>query len=286
MKNRMMLMFWLFGVLGAQAQSEVASDSTGLPGDQFSLEGALTLFQKAESPEDFEKSLNDESSQVNNLDLNGDDETDYIRVISKTEEETHIFVLQVPVSENESQDIAVIELEKTGNEEAHLQIIGDEEIFGVEIIVEPGDPGQDEGVESKKGGPSLSTVNTAQIVINVWSWSCVRYVYRPGYRPWVSPWGWRHYPGWWRPWRPLGWSFWRPVKVRHYSPTIRIVHKHRLNRAHGMYKPIRVHSTTVRTRHAGVHSNYKVSRTKTTIKGPRGKTTTHTRTTVKKSRRG
>lgn len=286
MKNRMMLFAWVFVVLSAQAQSEVTPDSTGLPGDQFSLEGALTLFQKADSPEAFEKMLNDETSQVNNLDLNGDGEADYIRVISKTEGETHIFVLQVPVNENENQDIAVIELEKTGNEEAQLQIIGDEEIFGEELIIEPTEAGQDEGVEPKKGGPSAMYLPPAQIFVNVWSWPSVRFVYRPGYRPWISPWGWRHYPGWWRPWRPLGWTYWRPAKVRHYSPTIRVVHQHRLHRAHGIYKPIRMRSTTVKTRYGGAHSQYKVRRTKTTIQGPRGKTTTRTRTTVKKSRRG
>ena len=41
------------------AQDDVAAaDSTGLPGDNFSLEGAIDLFKKAESPEDFEKLLN------------------------------------------------------------------------------------------------------------------------------------------------------------------------------------------------------------------------------------
>lgn len=154
------------------------------------------------------------------------------------------------------------------------------------MYVEPGDGEEDPGVEKKKGGPNGFGMANTQLVVNVWGWPCVRYVYLPTYRPWISPWGWRRYPTWWRPWRPLGWSTWRPVRVRHYSPTIRIVHAPRLHRAHKIYKPIRVHSTTVRTRHAGAHSNFKVSRTKTTIKGPRGKTVTRTKTTVKRGRRG
>ena len=42
----------LFGSGFAMAQNN-ASDSTGLPGDNFSLEGALELFKKSESPEAF-----------------------------------------------------------------------------------------------------------------------------------------------------------------------------------------------------------------------------------------
>ncbi len=45
--------------------------------------------------------------------------------------------LQAIVSQNESQDIAVIELEKTGENNAVLQIVGDEDIYGEETIVEP-----------------------------------------------------------------------------------------------------------------------------------------------------
>src|SRR5687767_3631996 len=123
--------------LKVQAQHDL-SDSTGLPGDNFSLQGALDLFKKAGSPEEFEKLLNSEDSKVNNLDLNEDGNTDYIRVVSKRENDVQIFVLQSLVAENESQDIAVIELEKTGKDNAVIEIVGDEDIFGEETIVEPG----------------------------------------------------------------------------------------------------------------------------------------------------
>lgn len=56
---------------------------------------------------------------------------------SKQDGDVHVFILQALVSETESQDIAVIELEKTGDNEANVQIIGDEEIFGEEMILEP-----------------------------------------------------------------------------------------------------------------------------------------------------
>jgi hypothetical protein len=53
------------------------------------------------------------------------------------------FVLQAVVSENEKQDIAVIEIEKTGDTTAVLQIIGDEDIYGEQVIVEPDGGGDD-----------------------------------------------------------------------------------------------------------------------------------------------
>ncbi|MBK8142960.1 MAG: hypothetical protein IPK57_19645 [Chitinophagaceae bacterium] len=41
----------------ATAQNQPGVDSTGLPGDDFSLQGALQMFQDATTIEDFEKLL-------------------------------------------------------------------------------------------------------------------------------------------------------------------------------------------------------------------------------------
>src|SRR5690606_5212214 len=93
-------------------------DSTGLPGDHFSLDGALELFKNAESPEAFEKALNTENNYVNNLDLNHDGDIDYVRVIDHSEEDAHALVLQAIVAKEEFHDIAVIEIEKPSDAEA------------------------------------------------------------------------------------------------------------------------------------------------------------------------
>ncbi|HNR16687.1 MAG TPA: hypothetical protein PKG90_08495, partial [Chitinophagaceae bacterium] len=132
------------------------ADSTGVPGDNFDLQGALQMFQKATSPEDFEKLINSQDNNVNNLDLNGDGETDYIKVIDKMDGDVHAFVLQVPVSEKENQDIAVIELEKTGDTTAILQIIGDEDIYGEQVIVEPDGGGDDAAYINWSNNTNLS----------------------------------------------------------------------------------------------------------------------------------
>lgn len=270
-------------VITTLAQKQSGVDSTGLPGDNFSLQGALQMFQKAGSPEEFEKLINTENNNINNLDLNGDGEIDYIRVIDKTEKGSHAFILQAPVSETESQDIAVIELEKTGDTTAIIQIIGDEEIYGEQVIVEPDGGEQAAGEMPISGkGPSILFIeyDPSRIIINVWFWPSVRFVYGPLYRPWISPWRWRYYPGWWRPWRPLHWHIWHPRRIHYHRPFV-IVHTHRVFHAHRIYTPVRTSSVTVRTRHATAVGHYRVNRTKTSVTGPRGNTTTVKKTTVR-----
>jgi hypothetical protein len=281
----LLLSTFLVFSLATVAQNKSGVDSTGLPGDNFSLQGALGMFKKAGSPEEFEKLINLEDNGVNNLDLNGDGETDYIRVIDKSDKDAHAFVLQVAVSEKENQDIAVIELEKTGDQEAVVQIIGDEDIYGEAVIVEPGDAGNafvEENTEAVTGGPYIDETDLATpgIVVNVWLWPSVRYIYGPVYRPWISPWRWHYYPTWYRPWRPLGWHAFRP-RFYHYHRPFVVVHTHRVVRAHRVYTPVRVSSVTVRTRNSVAVNNYRVTRTKTTVTGPRGNSATRTSTTVR-----
>ena len=251
-------------------------DSTGMPGDNFSLQGALEMFKQAASPEEFEKLINTQDKNVNNLDLNGDGEIDYIKVIDKADKDVHAFVLQVAVSETENQDIAVIELEKTGDTTAVLQIIGDEEIFGEQVIVEASEEG-DEVIEDNNNtpgnGPSVNFFETNRVVVNVFFWPHVRFVYRSVYNPWVSPWRWRHYPNYWKPWRPYAWHVFHPMRY-HYHRHCAIVHTHRVIAAHRVYTPYRVSSVTVRTRTTVARNNYKVTRTtkRTVVTGPRGNT--------------
>jgi hypothetical protein len=261
----------------------IQNDSTGLPGDNFSLEGALELFKRSGSPEEFEKMINSEDNKVNNLDLNEDGETDYIKVIDKSEKDVHAFILQAAVSENESQDIAVIALEKTSEGNAVAQIVGDEDIYGEETIIEP-----TEKIKSNAGATS------SNVTVNVWAWPAVRYVYGPAYTVWVSPWGWRTRPAWWRPWRPVRYG----VYYRHRAPYVHryaVVHTHRITHAHRIYRPVRTTSVIVTNRHRPAVTHYRTTRTvqrgdkevtrsKTTIEGPRGNKVTRKSTKVRKKK--
>ena len=252
--------------------SQEETDSTGFAGDHFSLEGALEMFKQSASPEEFEKKLNTEDSYVNNLDLNEDGEIDYIKVIDNLEKEVHAIVLQVDVNAEETQDIAVILIEKTGAESAILQIIGDEDVYGEETIVEP----FAEDVDSGGKGGYLPSFSAVRVTVNVWAWPSVRFIYAPAYRPYVSPWRWRYYPSWYTPWRPHPWRWHyshRTVYHVHYKPFA----THRVVKAHSFYKPKRKSSVTVQTR--TVHTRTVVK------KGPGGKGVSVKKNTVTKSTR-
>jgi hypothetical protein len=241
-------------MLSAIAGNGQETESTGLPGENFSLEGALELFKGSESPEEFEKKLNSEDGKVNNLDLNGDGEIDYIKVIDKNDGNVHAFILQAVVSEHESQDVAVIELEKEADDKATLQIVGDEALYGEETIVEP-----QQEIKSHAG------TKTSNVTVNVYTWPVVHYIYRPTYRIWVSPWGWHARPVWWRPWRPVHYHVFYPYHAP-YRHRYVVVHTHRTIVAHRIYRPARTTSVIVRTRHQEPVNRYRAQHVdKTTV---------------------
>jgi hypothetical protein len=264
----------------AQEASTPSAESE-LLGDNFSLEGALEMFKLSSSLAAFEARLNDESNSVNNLDLNADGEVDYIRVIDNvsTDGKDHAIVLQVPVNEAESQDIAVIAIEKVAEEDAVLQIIGDELLYGTDHLVEPFATAE----EMEGRGPS-ATLALRRIRVNVWAWGPVRLIYGPRYVPYVSPWRWRVYPPAWRPWRPVSVTVFRPRVVRYRSP-YRVTTTRRVVRAHRLYTPQRRTSTVVVSRRT-VRTGSGVRKTTRVRTQRNGRVKTGQRTTVKRRRRG
>ncbi|WP_353087500.1 hypothetical protein [Flavobacterium sp.] len=209
-------------------------------GENFSLEGALALFQKSQSIEAFEQALNAEDNGVNNLDLNLDGQVDYITVTDFQEGDTHALVLSIYLSDQEKQDVAVIGIEKTGPESAQLQIEGDEALYATNTIVEP----QEVSETIKSKGPNGMHYDAKAIGVNVWLWPVVRFMYSPGYVVWRSPWRWRVYPQGWRPWRVVSYS----VFTTRFAPH-RLVYRRVPTRtvvvAHRVYRPNRRHTTAV-----------------------------------------
>jgi len=242
--KKLLPLLFLLGGITAYSQT----DQSELPGDNFSLEGALELFKKSPSPEEFEHLLNSPDSKVNNLDLNGDNAIDYIRVIDRNEGNVHAFILQAVVSETESQDVAVIELEKLANGKAVLQITGDADIYGIETIIEP-----TEEVRVNAG------TSTARTVVNVWAWPSVQYIYNPYYSVWISPWRWSVRPVWWSPWRPVSYYMYDPWWAP-YRPYYSVCYSHRVAYAHNLYRPYRTTSVAVYNRHYNQMAHYRSSR--------------------------
>ncbi|MEL6659163.1 MAG: hypothetical protein AAFP77_24660 [Bacteroidota bacterium] len=284
MKNSLLicliLSMCLTTTVKAQDAAATATENETL-GDNFSLEGALEMFKTSETLEEFEAKINDESNSVNNLDLNEDGEIDYVRVIDNIGENgtDHAIVLQVPISEDELQDIAVIAIEKVADEDAMLQIIGDEVLYGEDHIVEPFET---EGEMDGKGPNAQMEFRV--IRVNVWGWRPVRFIYGPRYVRYVSPWRWNYYPRAWRPWRPVSVVTFRPRVVRYRSP-YRVTTTRRVVRAHNAYRPHRRSSTVVVSRRT-VRTGRGVKTTTRVRTNKAGRTKTARRTTVRRKRGG
>src|SRR4029078_11631931 len=122
--------------LPAVAQSSKDTTSLGLPGDNLDLYAVMDLFLKSKTIEGFEKSLNDTKSGINNLDLNLDKKIDFIKAITEKKGDSYLFTLQVPVSEKENQDVAVILVDKDKEKKVTVQIVGDPDLYGKDYVIQ------------------------------------------------------------------------------------------------------------------------------------------------------
>src|SRR3954468_21798320 len=185
----------------AKAKDQPKEDSTatlGLAGDNLDLYAVLDLFQRSKTIEEFEKSLNEEKSKVNNLDLNLDKKVDFIKVVTKKKDDSYTFILQVDVTKTETQDVAVILLDRDKDKKVSMQIVGDEELYGKDYVIEPKG---NSSVTSNPGytGENPVTVNvpapktTVQVVQSA---PIVQYVYSPAYVPYAPPYYYGYSPPW------------------------------------------------------------------------------------------
>lgn len=200
------------GLAYAQETAVVTPASEAAEG--LDLQAVGTLFQEAENLEAFEKALNDPDNGVNNLDLDENDEVDYIRVVEEVYDDTRIIILQVPLGEDEYQDVATIEVEKTGEDEYNMQVHGNEDIYGVDYYYAPS-------------------------VVRIHTWPIITWMYRPARRVYVSAFRFGHYPRWWARRRPVTVRVYSNRLVRYRTRPVfvhtrkgRITHVHRVK-----YKP-------------------------------------------------
>ncbi len=242
-----------------RAQDSSPPDSTGLPGDGFSLAGALDLFRQAKDLAAFEQALNQEANKVNNLDLDGDGQVDYIRVVGHRDGDAQAIVMQVPLSKEELQDVAVIELEKKNATEARLQIRGAEELYGTDVMMEPVAE-EDAGTEPSKG-PSAPELVRIDVWVNVWDWPCVGFLYAPNYVGWNSPWFWSYYPPWWQPWRPMGMNAWMRWYRTYHHLWYRPIYTCNVMRAHEVYRPRAMYSPSIQRSTAPIREQRATMRT-------------------------
>ena len=181
----------------AFSQTGNDQDLLGLPGDNLDLYAVLAIFQESKTIEDFEKALNEENTGINNLDLNKDDEVDFIKVETKQEGDDFLFILQDPISEKETQDIAVIIVSKDEDKKVTLQIVGDTDLYGKDYVIEPQTkPSPSITANPAYTGDAPVTENVAATtkVVVVESTPIVKYVYSPVYVPYHPPYYYGYYP--------------------------------------------------------------------------------------------
>jgi hypothetical protein len=201
---------------------ETQEDYLGLPGDNLNLYAVMKLFRESKTLEAFENGLNDKNNNINNLDLNGDNYVDYIRVMDNVDGDVHNIVLQVAVNERESQDVAVFTVQRFNNGQVQIQLTGDEELYGKNYIIEPifddqnqtPNPGYTENTETVYGR-NVNVVRTTTYEIA--AWPVVRFIYLPTYSVWHSSWYWGHYPTFWNPWEPFYWHYYYGYHYNWYN---------------------------------------------------------------------
>jgi len=204
--------------LMAQERQE---DYLGLPGDNLNLYAVMKLFQQSKTLEDFERSLNDPNSNINNLDLNGDNLVDYIKVFDDVDGDVHNIILQVAVSPRENQDVAVFTVQRFNNGQVQIQLTGDEELYGKNYIVEPIFDNEAIGTPNPGyTGPNHSVTQVTYVrttPIEIAAWPLVRFIFLPTYTVWHSSWYWGYYPHYWHPWRPFSWHYYYGYHYHWYN---------------------------------------------------------------------
>ena len=252
-------------------------------GEDFDLEALPGILEKVSSFEELEKSINDSTNNINNLDLDNNGEVDYILIQEEADGETHIAFLRVAMAEDEFQDVATIEMEKQSSTEATFQIVGDPALYGDDYILEPEGGVVDisaSGAEPEDNynpghGPSAPVYIMPPPAVRVTI--CVG-VFSPGYTVFVSPYGFSVRPVWFRPWHPMGRSSFRGKSARWHRKGFKKTSRRRSSHASSMQKKNRKTSSKA-TSHK---SSAKKSSTKSSSAKSNQKSTTQQKTNTQK----
>ena len=228
----------LMGVLTFAEETITVSANSEDISQSLDLRVVAKLFAEASTTEQFENMLNNPDSAFSNLDLNGDNQIDYLRVVEAGTANNKLIVIQAVLAKDIYQDVASIYVEKdTKTQEVSVQIIGDEYIYGTNYIIEP--------------------VYVYRPIIYNWLWS-------PRWYCWESPWYWGYYPSWWhyRPCYAYHWYYDRCHRFHHY-------HQHYCSFRHGHHQHHNyhaVHNSVSRRDYAISHADNSFNRRHTNVR--------------------
>ena len=155
------------------------------------LQAVAAAFAEARTVQEFEQLLNSSKYMINNLDLNRDGYIDYLRVLETRQGSYHAFLIQACLAPNVFQDIATLLAERRPDV-LYVEVIGDRYLYGYNYIVRP----------TFVRRPPL--------------WDVFG---RPVYNPWLSPYYYGYWPGYYT--RP------KPIYLTHYQAYVHTyMHNH------------------------------------------------------------
>jgi hypothetical protein len=178
MKTQLILFNLLASVFTTQIQAQnrtIINATNSEISDNLDLKAVASIFGESNNLQDFERRLNDPNLPISNLDLNNDNQVDYLRVIETMENQTHVIIIQDVLARNTYQDVATIIVEKDNYNAVNVQIVGDSYLYGQNYIYEP--------IYYKT--PSIYSV-----------------FWNSNYRPYYSAWNWNIYPSYYYTWNP------------------------------------------------------------------------------------
>lgn len=228
-----------FSSCSAQSQTTVYAKNSDIS-DNLDLRAVASIFGESANLQDFERRLNDPKYQISNLDLNGDDQVDYLRVIESVEARTHVVIIQAVLDRDVYQDIATIDVERDNYNQVNVQVVGNTYLYGDNYIYEP--------------------VYSIAPVIYTSFWVT-------NYRPYISTWTWGYYPTYY--------SAWRPYPIYRYRNNINVcinvnnrynyVNTRRSYRAPAIYESRRTYgyekmrpNNSFAQRHSNVNNRYEL----------------------------
>lgn len=235
-----------------QSQTTVYAKNSDIS-DNLDLRAVAPIFGESASLQDFERRLNDPKYQISNLDLNEDNQVDYLRVIESVENRTHVIIIQAVLDRDIYQDIATIDVERDHNNKVIVQVVGNTYLYGANYIYEP--------------------VYNVRPVIYASFWMT-------NYRPYYSSWNWNYYPSYYYAWTPYPvYRYRNNINVcinvnNHYN----YVNTRRSYRAPVLYESRRSYAYETRRpnygfaqRHSNINNRYELEQKRVTSRATTGR---------------
>jgi len=169
------------------SQNDVTVNPTNL-GANLDLQALGEIVKSSQDAKDIEQKLNAQGS-INNLDLDGDGNVDYITVTEYGDQNTRGFSFTVDLGANGKQEVATVTVDKSSNQ-ANMSINGNQAVYG-------------SGVTYNASYPLTDLLIASYL-----------FSYHPYY---VSPWHYGYYPSYYRSYRYTPYGSYRSRMSNSYS---------------------------------------------------------------------